>query len=99
MIEKTIRKPALVLLTLFATAGGLSPASTGAVDATSVIENGEAREIGSPAGPGSVEPSLSVGPDGRVYLSWLEPVGPKGFALKFAVRSKGTLVLPSASYS
>src|SRR5262249_43825753 len=39
-----------------------------------------------------VEPGLSVGPDGRFYLSWLEPLqsrGPKGYALKFAVRSRG----------
>jgi hypothetical protein len=39
-----------------------------------------------PAAPGSEEPNLAVGPDGRVYLSWLEPVTPKGFALRFSVR-------------
>src|SRR5687768_3453399 len=37
----------------------------------------------SPAGPGSAEPNLAVGPDGRVYLSWLEPLD-SGFALKFS---------------
>ena len=92
MIEKTTHKLAFVLLTIFATGGGISPASTDAVEATSVIENSAAREIDSPAGPGSVDPNLSVGPDGRFYLSWLEPVqskGPKGYALKFAVRSRG----------
>src|SRR5687768_12842130 len=29
--------------------------------------------IASPAGPGSAEPNLAVGEDGRVYMSWLEP--------------------------
>jgi hypothetical protein len=88
MIEKTTHTLAFALLTVFATGGGLSPASTGAVEATSVIESGAAREINSPAGPGTVEPRLSVGPDGRVYLSWLEPVQPKGYALKFVVRAR-----------
>jgi hypothetical protein len=35
---------------------------------------------------GSEEPNLVTGRDGRVYLSWLEPVAPKGFALRFSVR-------------
>jgi len=35
---------------------------------------------------GSEEPNLVTGKDGRVYLSWLEPVAPKGFALRFSVR-------------
>ncbi len=30
-------------------------------------------ELASPAAPGSGEPNLTVGPDGRVYLTWLEP--------------------------
>lgn len=38
----------------------------------------------SPAAPGSAEPNLAVGADGRVYLSWLEPVAGAGHALKFA---------------
>jgi hypothetical protein len=40
--------------------------------------------IASPAAPGSAEPNLTVGPDGRVYLSWLEPANP-GYSLRFAV--------------
>ncbi len=40
--------------------------------------------IASPAAPGSAEPYLTVGPDGRVYMSWLEPANP-GYALRFAV--------------
>ncbi len=69
-----------------------APAAKSDKEATSLSEYSAAREIDSPAGPGSGEPNLSVGPDGRVYLSWLEPVqskGPKGYALKFAVRSRG----------
>jgi hypothetical protein len=45
-------------------------------------------EIDAPAGQGSAEPNLSVGSGGEVYLSWLEPIQPKGHALKFAVRMK-----------
>jgi hypothetical protein len=30
-------------------------------------------ELASPASPGSGQPNLAVGPDGRVYLTWLEP--------------------------
>ena len=38
----------------------------------------------SPAAPGSAEPNLTVGPDGRVYMSWLEPAD-SGHALRFSV--------------
>lgn len=38
----------------------------------------------SPAAAGSAEPNLTVGPDGRVYMSWLEPANP-GYRLRFAV--------------
>lgn len=37
----------------------------------------------SPAGPGSAEPNLAVSPDGRIYMSWLEP-NESGHALRFA---------------
>ena len=40
----------------------------------------------SPAAPGSAEPNLDVGPDGRVHMSWLEPLGTsQGHALKVAM--------------
>lgn len=42
------------------------------------------REIASPAGPGSGEPNLAVGPDGRVLLSWIEPAGEGRHTLRFA---------------
>ena len=38
----------------------------------------------SPAAPGSGEPNLVAGPDGRVYLSWLEPSGDSAHALRFS---------------
>ncbi len=40
--------------------------------------------LASPAGPGSAEANLTTGPDGRVYMSWLEPAD-SGHALRFAV--------------
>ena len=43
-------------------------------------------ELKSPAAPGSGEPNLAVGPDGRVFLTWLEPASPKGHILRFSVR-------------
>ena len=42
------------------------------------------REISSPAGPGSGEPNLAVGPDERIFLSWIEPAGEGRHALRFA---------------
>lgn len=44
------------------------------------------REIATPAGPGSAEPCIEAGADGRVYLSWIEALGEEGHALRFAVR-------------
>lgn len=38
-----------------------------------------------PAAPGSAEPNLAIGPDGAVYLSWLEPTADSAHALRFAV--------------
>jgi len=63
IIEKYTHKLAFAWLTLFTIGGGLKPASTGAVEAPSVIETSVVREINTPAGAGSSEPNLSVGPD------------------------------------
>ena len=38
----------------------------------------------SPTGPGAGEPNLTVAPDGKTYLSWLEPAD-SGHALRFSV--------------
>jgi hypothetical protein len=45
-------------------------------------------EMQSPAAPGSEAPNLSVAPDGRVLLSWLEPTAPKGYALRYSMHEK-----------
>lgn len=42
------------------------------------------REVALPAAPGSTSPSVAVGHDGRLYVVWLEPVGPDDFALRLA---------------
>ncbi len=44
----------------------------------------EIREIPAPAGPGALGSSLTQAPDGTAYLSWLEPAGDSGWALKFS---------------
>lgn len=46
-------------------------------------------EIASPAGPGSSEPGVSVGPDGRFWLSWVEPGGESQHSLWIAHRRPG----------
>jgi hypothetical protein len=43
-------------------------------------------ELQSPAAAGSGEPNLVAGPDGRIYLSWIEPASPRGDALRMSVR-------------
>jgi hypothetical protein len=43
-------------------------------------------DLKSSAAPGSEAPNLAAGSDGRVYLNWLEPVSPRGYALRFSVR-------------
>lgn len=43
-----------------------------------------AREVSSPAGPGSGEPNLAVAPDGRVLLSWIEPAGEGRHRLRYS---------------
>ena len=44
----------------------------------------EVREIPAPAVAGAMGSALTTGPDGTVYLSWLEPAGTGTTALKFA---------------
>lgn len=44
-------------------------------------------DLKSPAPAGSEEPNLAVGPDGRVYLSWLEPSATStAYTLRFSIR-------------
>jgi hypothetical protein len=53
-------------------------------------------ETESPAPPGSAQPQLSVTRDGRVVLSWLEPMAPKGYRFRFAF---GTLPPVASGFS
>ena len=46
--------------------------------------------MGTPAVPGSGEPSLTLTKEGRVLLSWIEPVGDKRHALRYAARTGGS---------
>jgi hypothetical protein len=46
----------------------------------------QAREMQSPAGPGSGQPNLAVSLDGRVYLSWIERVGENRHSLRFSTK-------------
>lgn len=56
--------------------GGGSSSSTESIVVT---------EITLDAAPGSGEPNLTLGPDGRAYLSWIEPAADSAHALRFAV--------------
>lgn len=44
----------------------------------------------SPAGVDSREPELSATADGRIILSWVEKIGEKRYALRFATRDAGS---------
>ncbi len=43
------------------------------------------REVAAPAAPGSAEPCVETGDDGHAYLSWVEPMGAGGHALRLSV--------------
>jgi hypothetical protein len=59
------------------------------------VQRVDVRELETPAGPGSGEPSLVVGPDGRVFLTWIEPSGDKRHVLRFATRGEGSAWSPA----
>jgi hypothetical protein len=73
--RRIVRCGIALSFSLLQACGGGDPhrASLGSIDS-----------LTSPAGPGSGEPNLAVGVDGRVFLSWLEPVGDTAHALRFA---------------
>ncbi|MDQ3804043.1 MAG: glycoside hydrolase, partial [Acidobacteriota bacterium] len=68
----------LVIPAFLALLSALAPVSA---DAQTV------RELPSPAAKESGQPNLTTGPAGRVYLSWLERIEGKRFALRFAARA------------
>lgn len=59
-------------------------AATPASNAPALAFTPTVSAIVSPAGEGSVGPSLTKAPDGTIYLSWIEPAGKTGHALKIA---------------
>ena len=65
-------------------AGALATtAFVGRSAAVSRLSGAALDSLASPAGPGSAEPNLAVGPDGRVYMTWLEPAD-SGYALRLS---------------
>jgi hypothetical protein len=59
-------------------------APAGQLDAA-LVPLADRMELASPGGEGSGEPNLFAADDGRVYLSWFEPVGDDRYALRFSV--------------
>lgn len=83
-------QPLLLALALPLAACDRSAASGDAGDgAAAAAVLGALDTLPSPAGAGAGEPNLATGPDGRVYLSWLEPLADSGHALRFAVLDGG----------
>lgn len=76
-----------IAVTLVIGTAGCSPEPVSSA-AAPIIE-----DMASPAGPGSAEPNLAVGSEGRLYLSWLEPTD-SGHAFRFATHSGDRWSLP-----
>jgi hypothetical protein len=55
---------------------------------TSTLAQSPVRELPSPAGPGSGQPNLTVSPDGRVYLSWIERLGEGRYSLRLVTKER-----------
>lgn len=56
-----------------AAAASRDPADRARAGAPGAMPRAIARLVASPAAPGSAEPNLARGPDGRVWLTWIEP--------------------------
>jgi hypothetical protein len=70
---------------LVAASAALAAAGMRGAASSNAITPAAVDSIASPAAPGSAEPNLSVGADGRVYMTWLEPAPDSAFALRFAI--------------
>src|SRR4051795_9001314 len=55
-----------------------------------------ALDLKSPAGAGSAEPNLAAAPDGRVFMTWIEPAQGKGSVLYFSVLQSQNWSAPKA---
>ena len=64
-----------------AACGGDARGNEGGAVATSL---GQPAALRSPAAPGSAEPNLVAGEDGRVYLTWIEPGPDSSHVLRFS---------------
>ena len=65
-------------------------AATGCREAPKAApEPAQAVELETPSRPDSGEPDLTVAPDGSVLLSWIEPAGEGGVALRYSRREPG----------
>jgi hypothetical protein len=60
-----------------------APSATREIDSAPFVS---LTPIPTPAASGSLAPQLTASPDGRVYLSWLEPTGAAGFRFRIAAR-------------
>ncbi|HEU4597339.1 MAG TPA: hypothetical protein VFS10_19570, partial [Pyrinomonadaceae bacterium] len=76
----SLKKLALSLLVFVALAASHGSSFVASTRAKSL------RLLPTPAAKGSGQPNLSVGPEGHVYLSWVERLEDKRFALRFARR-------------
>lgn len=78
--------PALcAMAVLLSACGDRDPQTKGGGSSSTRAAESGVREIASPAAPGSAEPNLAAGPDGRVYLSWIEPAADSAHTLRFSV--------------
>lgn len=80
-------------IVLIASVGGLTSAGRGGA-VPSAVSTIPIDSMLSPAGPGSGEPNLAVGPTGKVYMSWLEPLD-SGYALRLSTLSRGKWSAPT----
>ncbi|MBN1237886.1 MAG: hypothetical protein JXB36_05260, partial [Gammaproteobacteria bacterium] len=65
-------------------AAGDAPEAQPGSGASGVSGLGRPTPVPVPAGAGSGQPHLALGPGGQAVLSWLEPTGERGQALKFS---------------
>ena len=62
------------------TAAVLAAASLACAEGVATPALSGLEPLDSPAPPGSAEPSLAAAPDGRIWLSWIEPERPRAMS-------------------
>ena len=85
--------PASMRIASLLTIGIVATVVSTVPDASAGIAPVASDSLPSPAAPGATTPNLAVAPDGKVYMSWLEPVD-SGHALRFAVLEGRTWSAP-----